>query len=369
MMKAKNIHTAAAIAALLFLVAGCSALDTAGFQKEKWMYTDLVDAEFVKAHQSIPMDENVMLIDARPYKPKYVKGHIPHAVSIPYSKFEDKTNLLPENKEALLIFYCGGLSCRLSHKSARKAEELGYTNVKVFAKGFPEWKKQKNEYISVSAEYVSRAIEENRALIVDSRPKKPKFDKGHIPSSISLPFSRFDELNGKLPRDKNTPLIFYCGGLKCRLSHKSAMAAMELGYTDVSVFSKGYPAWKSEYGSAGTAIEVKAGEIEGSIDLDRFRKIIKEDPESVMLIDTRDPDEFKKGSLETSVNMTIEELEKKVDELPSDKPVVFVCSTGARSGEAYYMVRDLRPSLDNVYYVEAQITFHKDGSCDIKENE
>jgi rhodanese-related sulfurtransferase len=47
---------------------------------------------------------------------------------------------------------------------------------------------------------------------VDSRPKKPKYDKGHIPSAISLPFSQFEKLKGKLPRDKETPLIFYCGG-------------------------------------------------------------------------------------------------------------------------------------------------------------
>ena len=368
-MKPKNISILIMTAALFLLITGCAALNTGGYEKKEWMYTDIVDVEFVMAHQSIPMDENVMVIDARPYKPKYVKGHIPHAVSIPYSKFEEKKGLLPENKDALLIFYCGGLECRLSHKSARKAEELGYTNVKVFAKGFPEWKSREDEYVSVSVEYVSRAIEENRALIVDARPKKPKFDKGHIPSAISLPFSKFDELNGKLPRDKETPLIFYCGGLKCRLSHKSAMAAMELGYTDVTVFSKGYPAWKAEYGSAGTAIEVKAGEIEGSIDLARFRKIIKEDPESIMLIDTRDPDEFKKGSFETAINMSIDELEQNVDELPSDKPVVFVCSTGARSGEAYYMIQDLRPSLDNVYYVEAQISFEKDGSYDIKKIE
>jgi rhodanese-related sulfurtransferase len=49
-------------------------------------------------------------------------------------------------------------------------------------------------------------------VLVDTRPKKPKFDKGHIPTAISLPDSQFDKLKGKLPSDKNTPLIFYCEG-------------------------------------------------------------------------------------------------------------------------------------------------------------
>jgi rhodanese-related sulfurtransferase len=49
-------------------------------------------------------------------------------------------------------------------------------------------------------------------VLVDSRPKRAKFDKGHIPSAISIPTTEFDKLKGKLPADKATPLIFYCGG-------------------------------------------------------------------------------------------------------------------------------------------------------------
>jgi rhodanese-related sulfurtransferase len=66
--------------------------------------------------------------------------------------------------------------------------------------------------VGVSSEFVAKAIDENQAVIVDSRPKKPKYDKGHIPSAISIPDSQFENLKGKLPQDKGTPLIFYCGG-------------------------------------------------------------------------------------------------------------------------------------------------------------
>jgi hypothetical protein len=44
---------------------------------------------------------------------------------------------------------------------------------------------------------------------------------------------------------------------------------------------------------------------------------------------------------------------------------VFVCNTGARSGEAYYMVQDIRPELKEVYYLEAECTYNKDGSVKI----
>jgi len=83
----------------------------------------------------------------------------------------------------------------------------------------------------------------------------------------------------------------------------------------------------------------------------------------------RDPDEYAAGSFKTAVNIPTDELEKKINSLPSDKSIVFVCSTGSRSGEAYYMVKDQRPGLKNVYYLEAECTYNKDGSYKIMKSQ
>jgi rhodanese-related sulfurtransferase len=72
--------------------------------------------------------------------------------------------------------------------------------------------KARGNYAAVSVEYVAQQYEANQMIIVDSRPKRAKFDKGHIPSAISIPDTQFDKLKGKLPADKATPLVFYCGG-------------------------------------------------------------------------------------------------------------------------------------------------------------
>ena len=119
-------------------------------------------------------------------------------------------------------------------------------------------------------------------------------------------------------------------------------------------------------GAGMAAVPVKAGAEEGSIEIVTFEKIINESPDSIMLVDVRDPDEFAAGHFQTAINMPTDEVEAKVDTLPSDKPIVFVCSTGARSGEAYYMLQDLRPELKEVYYLEAEINFEKDGAYTIK---
>lgn len=334
-------------------------------------FHDIVDMAFVTQRVSIPMAEGVMLIDSRPYKPKYVQGHIPMAVSIPDSQFEKMTDRLPTDKNSLLVFYCGGLKCKLSHKSAMKAEALGYTNVKVFAEGFPKWMSDKARYPAVSAEWVKGRIDKGADMVlVDSRPKRAKYDKGHIPTAVSIPDMQFDELKSQLPTEKNKVVVFYCGGLRCKLSHKSAAKAIALGYTNVKVFAEGYPAWIAYAGeSAGTAVAsttIKAGAEEGSIDHAEFRRIVDEDPGSIYLVDVRDADEFKKGSLKTAVNIPVDDLEEKIKSLPADKPIVFICGTGARSGESYYMVQDVRPELKNVFYVDGEMSIKKDGSFDLK---
>ena len=73
-----------------------------------WKFHTIVDTDFVMQQIKVPMPENIMLVDARPKRAKYDKGHIPMAVSIPDMQFNKLTNKLPKDKNALLIFYCGG---------------------------------------------------------------------------------------------------------------------------------------------------------------------------------------------------------------------------------------------------------------------
>lgn len=71
-----------------------------------------VSAEFVKSIVSDNMlreepSDDVLLIDARPKRARYDRGHIPTAVNLPNSDFEDRAKeVLPEDKSTLLVFYC-----------------------------------------------------------------------------------------------------------------------------------------------------------------------------------------------------------------------------------------------------------------------
>jgi len=109
MANRKTIWLPIFAALLVLAAAGCSTAQKAEKPADtSWMFHDIVDVAFVQPYATVPQPKGVMLIDARPYKPKYVEGHIPAAVSIPDSQFEKMTDQLPEDKNTLLIFYCEG---------------------------------------------------------------------------------------------------------------------------------------------------------------------------------------------------------------------------------------------------------------------
>ncbi len=348
--------------------------------KPNW-YPKRVDLNFVKQYAVLPKPEGVTIVDARPAVRKYDLGHIPTAVNIPDSQFDQLApTLLPKDKSQLVIFYCDGPECILSHNSAFKAEKLGYSNVRVYAEGFPDWIKNGNLH-AVSVARVKQLMDQKEVFtLVDARPKDRKYDKGHIPGAISLPDSQFDKLAAeRLPADKAAPVYFYCDGLACKLSNDSAEKAVKLGYSNVKVVPEGYPGWEKAYGrgaaaaasasasTAAAAPAIVAGKEPGTIAVASFERIYREAPDSVHLIDVREPREYAAGTFKGAINMPVNSIDKNLDKLPTDKPIIFFCGAGGRSGEAHDLVRAQRPALKTVF-IDATIKFTANGEYTIAAN-
>ena len=105
-MKSRVVRLTVGLAFLLAMAAGCATVQTT--EKPDWKFHSIVDESFVRPYAVVPQPKGVMIVDSRAYKPKYVDGHIPTAVCIPDSQFEDLKGKLHEDKNALLIFYCEG---------------------------------------------------------------------------------------------------------------------------------------------------------------------------------------------------------------------------------------------------------------------
>jgi len=59
-----------------------------------------------------------------------------------------------------------------------------------------------------------------------------------------------------------------------------------------------------------------------------------DDPATHLLIDVRTPEEFASGHINGSVNIPVEEMQGRLDEIPGDTPIVVYCRSGNRSATA-----------------------------------
>lgn len=81
-------------------------------------------------------------------------------------------------------------------------------------------------------------------------------------------------------------------------------------------------------------------EIPGVDDIDP--KELWEQKDNVVIVDVRRPDEYtaELGHVPGSELMVLDSVPQRLQELPKDKTVVFVCRSGGRSGRATAYARD-----------------------------
>ena len=80
----------------------------------------------------------VTLLDANGTE-SWQDGHIPGAIN--FESAESKlASVLPKDKNALIVAYCGNPRCMAYQAAAKAAKKLGYTNIKHLSAGIAGWK-------------------------------------------------------------------------------------------------------------------------------------------------------------------------------------------------------------------------------------
>jgi rhodanese-related sulfurtransferase len=93
----------------------------------------------VKELQAALKDGKVAVIDVNGKK-SFSRGHIPTAIDFS-SQGKSLSKLLPSDKSALIVSYCGGPGCGAYTRGADAAAKLGYKNIKHLSAGISGWKK------------------------------------------------------------------------------------------------------------------------------------------------------------------------------------------------------------------------------------
>jgi rhodanese-related sulfurtransferase len=97
------------------------------------------------------------------------------------------------------------------------------------------------EFPDVSVKEVKALSESKKGVIIDVNGSK-SYAKGHVPGALDWETIEAN-LAAKLPKDKDTLIVAYCGGPKCQAYQQAAKAATKLGYKNVKHMSAGISGW------------------------------------------------------------------------------------------------------------------------------
>lgn len=86
-----------------------------------------------------------------------------------------------------------------------------------------------------------------------------------------------------------------------------------------------------------------------SIDAAEAERRMREDPDGPLLVDVREPDEFRAVRAPGAVLMPMSTFAARAGELPADRPLMIVCHTGNRSSAVTgFLTRAGRTDVVNV---------------------
>lgn len=225
-------------------------------------------------------------------------------------------------------------------------------------------KKKKKSYSILHIPQLESLMDNSDLTIVDSRGKY--FSAiSKIESAICIPDIEFDTYTHLLPNDKSAPIVFYCRDKNCKLSAKSAVKALNIGYENVYIFTEGIEGWNRH---KGIIIEKDTSLDKRQIDKDNFKPFYKENKDSILLIDVNDKSDYLEGHLKNATSIPLGELPGSYPKLSTDNILIFYCATGIKSKEAVsFLIEKNTINPEHLFYLNASVSFSDEGKVIFEE--
>ena len=74
--------------------------------------------------------------------------------------------------------------------------------------------------------------------------------------------------------------------------------------------------------------------------------------DDVVFVDVRRPDEYVESHIKEALFIPVDDVIQRVDELPEDKKLLFICAAGVRSGLACEMAAAMGIASERLYNIE-----------------
>ncbi len=243
----------------------------------------------------------------------------------------------------------------MTTKNAGLAKKLGHTNIKAFLGGDPAWTAE-GYPLYASTKYV----ENGNIVLLDLR-ESDAVTEGRIPRSVNIPYDDLENHIFDLPL--KAPTVIYSD------NSEDASAAFydlrEEGIKAVSMVVGNYQGWVSAGGKteSGAGYLTKVNWVrklgKGEVPLNDFKKAVLGELPNTFILDVRNAEEVQElGIFKNTVNIPLDEIPKRLAEIPKDKRIFIHCSTGARAELAS---RELKKNGFDAKYLQLTIS---DPECD-----
>lgn len=198
---------------------------------------------------------------------------------------------------------------------------------------------------SVTASELDALVEGKQPIFIDVRDIFA-YEKTHVMGAMHIPLELLPEKLNSIPKDR--PVIVYDETGK--KGHQALRTLVGAGFGDVTNVSGGHASLQRQARAVGFKnIQIEMLPIEKkSLEKENEEKIEIEttnttDANSTLIVDVRTQEEFHGGAVPDAVNIPLDELMQRYEELGNNagREIIVYCASGARSAYAQRMLMQL----------------------------
>ena len=86
-------------------------------------------------------------------------------------------------------------------------------------------------------------------------------------------------------------------------------------------------------------------------------KAIIQQKKDLFILDVRNPNEYVAVHYPGALNIPVNDLEARISEVPSGKPVLVYCAKGKRAERGYEILKEKRPDIKELYFIKGDTVF------------
>jgi len=271
----------------------------------------------------------VPFYDLRPLA-DYRAGHIPGALPLP----DDMPEKVP------FMFYCSAPDCSESVAALRLARIEGAV---FFRGGVTEWK-ARNRPLAVTPAFIEEMRRLHRPVVLVDIRDSGETQGGFIPGAVSIPHGIVEHVSYRFPPSRSAPVVVYGSNGTDRRAVEAADVIRGWGFVNTKLLEGGFEAYakegyRVESGKMAESISYRKEYAGGALSPPTFRRYLDAHGGDTVILDVREREETGKGKFRGALNIPLDELQYRLDELPHGKLIITYCVSGKRARIGYVILQ------------------------------